>query len=109
MIGSMSPTKKGGRVSAKLVAGIAIVLLFALATLGRRAWESYKYPVDIRELRRLKAGATETDVLRLFGIPQQMHGLYGDWRWCYYRSNRIGIIYVIFDANKRYKGFEFDD
>ena len=88
---------------------IAMVLLLVLVTMGRRAWEAYKYPVNMRELRRLKAGATEPEVLRLFGVPQQMHGLYGDWRWCYYRSNRIGVIYVIFDANKRYKGFEFDD
>lgn len=88
---------------------IAIILLLALVTMGRRAWESYKYPVNIRELRRLKVGATETEVLRLFGVPQQMRGLYGDRRWCYYRSNRTGIIYVIFDANQRYKGYEFDD
>ena len=81
-----------------------LVVMFA-----RNAWESYKYPVDLKELRRLKVGASETEALRRFGVPQQMESLYGDWRWCYYRSNRPGMICLIFDANKRYKGYKCDD
>jgi hypothetical protein len=102
-------SKKSALPTKVSLISIAMVLLFALVTLGRRVWESYKYPVEMSELRRLKVGATETDVLRLFGVPQEMHGWRGDWRWCYYRSNRAGVIFVIFDAHKRYKGYEFED
>jgi outer membrane protein assembly factor BamE (lipoprotein component of BamABCDE complex) len=73
------------------------------------AWESNRSPVKLSTLRQLKPGATQENVKRLFGTPQDVHDLYGDHRWCYYRTNSARIVYVIFDTNLLYKGYELDD
>lgn len=88
---------------------IGIMVIFAAGVIGFQMWESHRFPVKLNDLRKLKPGATQENVKRLFGNPQDVHDLYGDHRWCYYRTNSSEIVYVIFDTNLLYVGYELDD
>jgi hypothetical protein len=96
-------------IAKSVLSTIALLVLVVAAVVGFVSWKSSKSPVDLSTLRQLTLGATRDDVKRLFGAPQDVHDLYGDHRWCYYRTNSTRIVYVIFDTNMLYKGFELDD
>jgi len=88
---------------------IAVLVLVVVGAIGFAVWESNRSPLKLSALRHLPLGATQDDVKRVFGAPQDMHDLFGDHRWCYYRTNSTRIVYVIFDTNLLYKGYELDD
>jgi hypothetical protein len=81
-----------------LVIGGVTALYFA------RPW-----PLNLRIVRGIKPGVTKQEILHIFGPPQQVHEVFGDYRFCYYRTGEVKIVYLIFDTNGLYKGFELDD
>ena len=77
--------------------------------MGLISWDRSRWPVKLRTLRNLQMGAAQDEIRRLLGDPQDTHDLWGDHRWCYYKTNSFRIVYVVFDTNGLYKGYELDD
>ena len=94
-----------------LILSVALValLVFFVGRWGFGIWRSTRPSVSVSALRELSPGATRSEIERRFGPPQGVHDLYGDHRWCYYRKDSTKIVYVIFDTNMLYKGYELDD
>jgi len=96
-------------IAACISVTILVLLLVPLGVLSPMLWQWQQFPVDCGSFRRLKTGATQEEVERLLGTPRDTHTLYGELRWCYYRPNGTRILYLIFDTNTIYKGYELDD
>lgn len=96
-------------MSKPLLSAMVLLSLVLAGMVGATVWESNRFPVKLSTLRELRPGATQDDIRHLFGTPQDVHDLFGDHRWCYYRTNSTRIVYVIFDTNTLYKGYELDD
>jgi outer membrane protein assembly factor BamE (lipoprotein component of BamABCDE complex) len=97
------------RMNKSELSAILILALIVAGLIGLAVWESNRSPLALSALRKVKPGATQDDIRRLFGAPQDVHDLFGDHRWCYYRTNSTRIVYVIFDTNMLYKAYELDD
>lgn len=62
--------------------------------------------VDLEVLRAIPVGASTQSVTKLLGPPTQV---WPDGRtWSYYSSNVSHKVYVKFDTNLLYKGYQFD-
>jgi len=80
------------------------------AFVGLTRWELNHVPLNMNQVRGLAPGATEEEVKRLFGPPQDEYDdIYGIRRWCYYRTNWIRTVYLLFNTNRQYTGYELDD
>jgi outer membrane protein assembly factor BamE (lipoprotein component of BamABCDE complex) len=94
---------------AALLYAIVAIILVTAGPFAFQLWKSHRFPVNASALQTLKPGATEGDVKRVLGPPKTVHDLYGDHRWCYYRTGGTRILYVVFDTNKLFKSYELDD
>jgi hypothetical protein len=86
------------------------VLIFAVfGTIGYGVFNSPQYPINLRKVKTLRHATTQDDVKRLFGAPQQVFEIGTNIYWSYYRSNQFTHVYLIFNTNMNYSGYELDD
>jgi outer membrane protein assembly factor BamE (lipoprotein component of BamABCDE complex) len=90
-----------------------LILLFAIAVLAGLfllyAWRVFSppAPVPMRSLKMLEPGATQRTVLETLGQPTEIWT--NQQTWAYYLEGRAVTVFLYFDTNGLFSGYEFDD
>lgn len=84
-------------------------ILLALLVVGFWQSRAFLSPLPVRPslLQKLRVGASQNAVSTLLGNPAQV---WSDGRtWSYYRPDGRKTVYIFFDTNMLYSGYEVDD
>jgi len=92
--------------SYKLGFGISVCLLSIVVGFSCFLWFS-RLPVREGKLQSIPIGAPQAEVLKLVGKPTQV---WSDNRtWAYWKTNGSITVYLKFDSNMLFMGFELDN